>query len=176
MTFDIDANGIVNVSAKDKGTGKEQKITISNTTSMSKEEVEKAVQDAEKYAAEDKKRREEIDAKNEAENVVYSAEKLVSDNGDKIEEADKNELNQKIASLKDVIAGGNIDAMKLSKEDLQKTMYAVSEKLYKAGAQAGPDAAAGDAGAGSAPQQDADGNTVYDAEFKDVDEKKDDNK
>ena len=176
VTFDIDANGIVNVSAKDKGTGKEQKITISNTTSMSKEEVEKAVQDAEKYAAEDKKRREEIDAKNEAENVVYSAEKLVSDNGDKIEEADKNELNQKIASLKDVIAGGNIDAMKLSKEDLQKTMYAVSEKLYKAGAQAGPDAAAGDAGAGSAPQQDADGNTVYDAEFKDVDEKKDDNK
>ena len=176
VTFDIDANGIVNVSAKDKGTGKEQKITISNTTSMSKEEVEKAVQDAEKYAAEDKKRREEIDAKNEAENVVYSAEKLVSDNGDKIEEADKNERNQKIASLKDVIAGGNIDAMKLSKEDLQKTMYAVSEKLYKAGAQAGPDAAAGDAGAGSAPQQDADGNTVYDAEFKDVDEKKDDNK
>lgn len=162
VTFDIDANGIVNVSAKDKGTGKEQKITISNSTSMSKEDVEKAVQDAEKYAEEDKKRREEIDAKNEAENLVYSAEKLIADSGDKIEQADKDELNQKIATLKETIAGGNADAIKLGKEDLQKTVYAVSEKLYK---QAGPDAAQG------APQQDADGNTVYDAEYKDVDDK-----
>ncbi len=162
VTFDIDANGIVNVSAKDKGTGKEQKITISNSTSMSKEDVEKAVQDAEKFAEEDKKRREEIDAKNEAENLVYSAEKLIADSGDKIEQADKDELNQKIATLKETIAGGNADAIKLGKEDLQKTVYAVSEKLYK---QAGPDAAQG------APQQDADGNTVYDAEYKDVDDK-----
>ena len=162
VTFDIDANGIVNVSAKDKGTGKEQKITISNSTSMSKEDVEKAVQDAEKYGEEDKKRREEIDAKNEAENLVYSAEKLIADSGDKIEQADKDELNQKIATLKETIAGGNADAIKLGKEDLQKTVYAVSEKLYK---QAGPDAAQG------APQQDADGNTVYDAEYKDVDDK-----
>ncbi|MCI9575542.1 MAG: molecular chaperone DnaK [Clostridiales bacterium] len=167
VTFDIDANGIVNVSAKDKGTGKEQKITISNSTSMSKEEVEKAVQDAEKFAEEDKKRREEIDVKNEAENLVYSAEKLVADSGDKIEEADKNELNQKIATMKDTISGGNIDAIKLGKEDLQKTIYAVSEKLYKQAPQ--------DAAPGAEPQQTADGNTVYDAEYKDVDEKKDDN-
>lgn len=167
VTFDIDANGIVNVSAKDKGTGKEQKITISNSTSMSKEEVEKAVQDAEKFAEEDKKRREEIDVKNEAENLVYSAEKLVADSGDKIEEADKNELNQKIATMKDTISGGNIDAIKLGKEDLQKTIYAVSEKLYKQAPQ--------DAAPGAEPQQTPDGNTVYDAEYKDVDEKKDDN-
>ena len=167
VTFEIDANGIVNVSAKDKGTGKEQKITISNSTSMSKEEVEKAVQDAEKFAEEDKKRREEIDVKNEAENLVYSAEKLVADSGDKIEEADKNELNQKIATMKDTISGGNIDAIKLGKEDLQKTIYAVSEKLYKQAPQ--------DAAPGAEPQQTADGNTVYDAEYKDVDEKKDDN-
>lgn len=162
VTFDIDANGIVNVSAKDKGTGKEQKITISNSTSMSKEEVEKAVQDAEKFAAEDKKRREEIDAKNEAENLVYSAEKLVADSGDKIDESDKNELNQKIATLKETIAGGNVDAIQLGKEDLQKTVYAVSEKLYK---QAAPQDAQ--------PQPDADGNNVYDAEYKDVDDKQD---
>ena len=168
VTFDIDANGIVNVSAKDKGTGKEQKITISNSTSMSKEEVEKAVQDAEKFAEEDKKRREEIDVKNEAENLVYSAEKLVADSGDKIEEADKNELNQKIATMKETISGGNMEAIKLGKEDLQKTIYAVSEKLYK---QAPQDAAPG----AQDPQQTADGNTVYDAEYKDVDEKKDDN-
>ena len=168
VTFDIDANGIVNVSAKDKGTGKEQKITISNSTSMSKEEVEKAVQDAEKFAEEDKKRREEIDVKNEAENLVYSAEKLVADSGDKIEEADKNELNQKIATMKETISGGNMEAIKLGKEDLQKTIYAVSEKLYK---QAPQDGAPG----AQDPQQTADGNTVYDAEYKDVDEKKDDN-
>ena len=96
VTFDIDANGIVNVSAKDMATGKEQKITISSSTNMSKEEVEKAVQDAEKYAAEDKKKREEVDAKNEAENLCFSAEKVIKDAGDKIDEADKNDINQKM--------------------------------------------------------------------------------
>ena len=95
VTFDIDANGIVNVSAKDLGTGKEQKITISNSTSMSKEDIDKAVKEAEQFAAEDKKRREAVDAKNEAENIVYQAEKLVSESGDKIPEADKNAINTK---------------------------------------------------------------------------------
>ena len=111
VTFDIDANGIVNVSAKDMATGKEQKITISSSTNMSKEEVEKAVQDAEKYAAEDKKKREEVDAKNEAENLCFSAEKVIKDAGDKIDEADKNDINQKIATLRETISGGNVDAI-----------------------------------------------------------------
>jgi molecular chaperone DnaK len=164
VTFDIDANGIVNVSAVDKGTGKSQHITISNSTSMSKEDVERAVQEAEKFAEEDKKRRETVEAKNEAENLVYAAEKLISDNGDKIDEADKNELNTKIATLKETISGDNSDAMNLAKEDLQKTVYGISEKLYQAAQAAAPADGAG------APTQDADGNNVYDAEYKDVDD------
>jgi molecular chaperone DnaK len=164
VTFDIDANGIVNVSAVDKGTGKSQHITISNSTSMSKEDVERAVQEAEKFAEEDKKRRETVEAKNEAENLVYAAEKLINENGDKIDDAEKNELNQKIATLKEAIAGDNSDAMNLAKEDLQKTVYGISEKLYQAAQAAAPTQDAG------APTQDADGNNVYDAEYKDVDD------
>ena len=171
VTFDIDANGIVNVSAKDMATGKEQKITISSSTNMSKEEVEKAVQDAEKYAAEDKKKREEVDAKNEAENLCFSAEKVIKDAGDKIDEADKNDINQKIATLRETISGGNVDAMKLGTEDLQKAVYAVSEKLYKNQAgQANP------ADNTTPPAGDANGadGQVYDADFKDVDSDKKD--
>ncbi len=171
VTFDIDANGIVNVSAKDMATGKEQKITISSSTNMSKEEVEKAVQDAEKYAAEDKKKREEVDAKNEAENLCFSAEKVIKDAGDKIDEADKNDINQKIATLRETISGGNTDAIKLGTEDLQKAVYAVSEKLYKNQAgQANP------ADNTTPPAGDANGagGQVYDADFKDVDSDKKD--
>ena len=171
VTFDIDANGIVNVSAKDMATGKEQKITISSSTNMSKEEVEKAVQDAEKYAAEDKKKREEVDAKNEAENLCFSAEKVIKDAGDKIDEADKNDINQKIATLRETISGGNVDAIKLGTEDLQKAVYAVSEKLYKNQAgQANP------ADNTTPPAGDASGadGQVYDADFKDVDSDKKD--
>ncbi len=170
VTFDIDANGIVNVSAKDMATGKEQKITISSSTNMSKEEVEKAVQDAEKYAAEDKKKREEVDAKNEAENLCFSAEKVIKDAGDKIDEADKNDINQKIATLRETISGGNVDAIKLGTEDLQKAVYAVSEKLYKNQAgQANP-------ADNTPPAGDANGadGQVYDADFKDVDSDKKD--
>ena len=171
VTFDIDANGIVNVSAKDMATGKEQKITISSSTNMSKEEVEKAVQDAEKYAAEDKKKREEVDAKNEAENLCFSAEKVIKDAGDKIDEADKNDINQKIATLRETISGGNVDAIKLGTEDLQKAVYAVSEKLYKNQAgQANP------ADNTTPPAGDANGadGQVYDADFEDVDSDKKD--
>ncbi len=173
VTFDIDANGIVNVSAKDMATGKEQKITISSSTNMSKEEVEKAVQDAEKYAAEDKKKREEVDAKNEAENLCFSAEKVIKDAGDKIDEADKNDLNQKIATLRETISGGNTEALQLGTEDLQKAVYAASEKVYKAeGGQ--PNPADGTAPpAGGADGNSADGQ-VYDADFKDVDSDKKD--
>ncbi len=104
VTFDIDANGIVNVSAKDLGTGKEQKITISSSTNMSKEDIDKAVKDAEQYAAEDKKRREEVDAKNEAENLAYQAEKLVNESGDKLADSDKSAINTKVAAVKDAIS------------------------------------------------------------------------
>lgn len=167
VTFDIDANGIVNVSAKDLATGKEQHITISSSSNMSKDDINKAVQDAEKFAAEDKKRREEVDAKNEAENLCYSVEKLIKDSGDKMDAADKTDLEAKAASVKEAISANNIDDMKSRTEELQKALYAASEKMYKAAAPQEGAAPAGDAGA---PAQDANGNPVYDAEYKDVDE------
>lgn len=177
VTFDIDANGIVNVSAKDLGTGKEQKITISSSTNMSKEDIEKAVKDAEQYAAEDKKRREEVDAKNEAENLCYQAEKLVKDSGDKLSEEDKNAINTKVSAAKAAIEQNNTDAIKAATEDMQKTVYEISAKLYQ---QANPQGAgAPDMGnMGGNPTDNAqqnnggnggnDGN-VYDADFKDAD-------
>ena len=177
VTFDIDANGIVNVSAKDLGTGKEQKITISSSTNMSKEDIEKAVKDAEQYAAEDKKRREEVDAKNEAENLCYQAEKLVKDSGDKLSEEDKNAINTKVSAAKAAIEQNNTDAIKAATEDMQKTVYEISAKLYQ---QANPQGAgAPDMGTmGGNPADNAqqsnggnggnDGN-VYDADFKDAD-------
>jgi molecular chaperone DnaK len=165
VSFDIDANGIVNVSAKDLGTGKEQKITITSSTNMSKDDINQAVQNAEKFAAEDKKRREEVDQKNEAENMCYAVEKLLKDSGDKIDEADKTDLNTKVASLKEAITANNAGDMKTKSEELQKAMFAVSEKLYKAAAPQQP--AQGEA---SAPAQDPNGNPVYDAEYKDVDD------
>ena len=177
VTFDIDANGIVNVSAKDLGTGKEQKITISSSTNMSKEDIEKAVKDAEQYAAEDKKRREEVDAKNEAENLCYQAEKLVKDSGDKLSEEDKNAINTKVSAAKAAIEQNNADAIKAATEDMQKTVYEISAKLYQ---QANPQGAgAPDMGnMGGNPTDNAqqnnggnggnDGN-VYDADFKDAD-------
>ncbi len=165
VSFDIDANGIVNVSAKDLGTGKEQKITISSSSNMSKDDINKAVQDAEKFAAEDKKHREEIDQKNEAENLCYAVEKLLKDNGDKIDEADKTDLNAKVASLKEAISANTVDDMKAKSEELQKAMYAVSEKMYKNAAPQQP--VQGEPGAAA---QDANGNPVYNAEYKDVDD------
>ncbi len=170
VTFDIDANGIVNVSAKDLGTGKEQKITISSSTNMSKEDIDKAVKDAEQYAAEDKKRREEVDAKNEAENLAYQAEKLVNENGDKLADADKNNLNTKTAALKEAITKNDIGLINTAKDDLQKALYEISAKLYQQAApQGNPAQGAPDMGA-QQPGGASDGNPdVYDADFKDVD-------
>lgn len=170
VTFDIDANGIVNVSAKDLGTGKEQKIQIQNSTSMSKDDIDKAVKEAEQYAAEDKKRREEVDAKNEAENLVYQAEKLVNESGDKISEDEKSTINTKCAAVKDAITKNDKSMIDAAKEDLQKAVYEVSAKLYQ---QANPQGAQGAAPQGD-PQQGAQGGSngdpnVYDADFKDVD-------
>ena len=171
VTFDIDANGIVNVSAKDLGTGKEQHITISSSSNMSKEDIDKAVKDAEKYAEEDKKRREDVDEKNAAEQMVYAAEKLLKDSGDKIDSSDKTEIESKINAVKEASKGNDVSDIKAKAEELQKAVYAASEKLYRANASQGQGGAAGAAGgAAGTPHTDANGNTVYDAEYKDVDD------
>ena len=171
VTFDIDANGIVNVSAKDLGTGKEQHITISSSSNMSKEDIDKAVKAAEQFAEEDKKRREEVEMKNNAENMCYSADKLISDNGDKLDEADKNELNSKSAALRSAIQSGTTETIKAGMDDLQKAMYAVSEKLYKASApqdQQPPYGGAPGAGPQAGGEQGGANGDVYDADYKDV--------
>jgi len=174
VTFDIDANGIVNVSAKDLGTGKEQKITISSSSNMSKEDIDRAVKEAAKYESEDKKHREEIDKKNEAENLCYAVEKLIKDNGGKISDSEKTDLNSKVSALRAAISANNLDDIKSKSDDLQKAMYSVSEKLYKnaapqQGPQAGPQAGPQQPNGGAA--KDANGNTVYNAEYRDVDDK-----
>ena len=169
VSFDIDANGIVNVSAKDLGTGKEQHITISSSSNMSKEDIDKAVREAEQFAAEDKKRREEVDAKNAAENLCYTVEKLITDSGDKMDAADKSDLEAKVKVLKDAVAANNMDTIKSASDDLQKAMYAVSEKLYKAAAPQGQPVDPTQQAPGAAPENNG---NVYDADFKDVDDNK----
>ena len=174
VTFDIDANGIVNVSAKDLGTGKEQKITISNSTSMSKEDIDKAVKEAEQFAAEDKKRREAVDAKNEAENIVYQAEKLVSESGDKIPDGDKNAINTKVAALKEAISKDDAALIGTAKEDLQKTLNDAAAKLYQQAAPQGgaPDMNGAQPNGGNPTGNNGGDPNVYDADFTDVDDNK----
>ena len=142
VTFDIDANGIVHVSAKDLGTGKEQSISITASSNMSKEDIEKAVQDAEKFAEEDKKRREEVDTRNEADQMVYQCEKILSEEGAKFDESDKSELQSKIDALKNALNGQDINLIKNEKDALTQAFYKISEKLYQQanpqGAQGGP--------------------------------------
>ena len=168
VTFDIDANGIVNVSAKDLGTGAQQQITISNTSNMSKDDIDKAVKEAEQYAAEDKKRREEVDTKNEAEQVAYQAEKLISDNGDKLAEDDKNTLNTKIAAVKDAITKNDTDLIKAAKDDLMKSLQDIGAKMYQ---QAAPQQGAPQPDPNMTQDANQGGNdgNVYDADYKDVD-------
>ncbi len=168
VTFDIDANGIVNVSAKDLGTGAEQKITISSSTNMSKDDIDKAVKEAEQYAAEDKKRREEVDAKNEAENLCYQVDKLINENGDKISEEDKTSLNTKSAAVKEAISKNDMALVKTAKEALEKELQSVGSKIYQQAAaqqQAQPNPNQG----GDVPPTGGNDGNVYDADFKDVD-------
>ncbi|MCR5207134.1 MAG: molecular chaperone DnaK [Eubacterium sp.] len=136
VTFDIDANGIVHVSAKDLGTGKEQNISITASSNMSKEDIEKAVRDAEQYAEEDKKRKEKVDLRNSAEQIAYQTESLLSENGDKFSADDKSALETKLAALKEAISNDNDDAIKSAQEDLTNKFYEVSQKLYQAAQQA----------------------------------------
>ncbi len=143
VTFDIDANGIVNVTAQDKGTGKEQHITITSSTNMSKEDIEKAVKDAEKFAEEDKKQKEAVDTKNQAESLIFQTEKTLGELGDKVTEEEKAPINEKLEALKNVVNSGNTEQIKTASEELSKAFYAISEKLYQqAQAAAGAEGAA----------------------------------
>ncbi len=145
VTFDIDANGIVNVTATDKGTGKEQHITITSSTNMSQEDIDRAVKDAEKFAEEDKKQKEAVDVKNHAETLIFQSEKALSEMGDKIADADKAPVNAALDKLKETVKGNDTEAIKADTEALEKAFYAISEQLYKqAGAQGfDPNAATG---------------------------------
>ena len=162
VTFDIDANGIVNVSAKDKGTGKEQHITITSSTNMSKEDIEKAVNEAAKYAEEDKKAKEAVEIKNKAEALVFQSEKSLNELGDKLDAGEKADIQSAIDKLKETVKGDNIEAIKADTEALEKSFYAVSEKLYRA--------AGADQGAGAGPEQGPDG-TYYNTDFEDKTDK-----
>ena len=161
VTFDIDANGIVNVSAKDLGTGKEQKITITSQTTMSKEEVDKAVKEAEMYAEEDKKRREEVDTRNQAEQLVYQSEKTLGEIGDKLPEDEKTPVKEQVEKVKESLKGTDAAAIKAESEELTKRFYALSEKLYKQTG-AAPDGTAPNDGAQAAGP---DENGYYDANY-----------
>ena len=164
VTFDIDANGIVNVSAKDLGTGKEQHITITSSTNMSKEDIDRAVKEAEQYAAEDARIKEAVETRNAGDQMVYQAEKTLSDMGDKIPADDKSKVQSGIDKLKEALKGEDTAAIKAATEELQQAFYAVSEKLYQqaGGQQAGPDMG-GQASGG-------DGQQYYDADYKVVDD------
>ena len=169
VTFDIDANGIVNVSAKDLGTGKEQHITITSSSNMSKEDIEKAVKEAEQYAAQDKKLKEEVEVRNQADQMVYQSEKTLADMGDKIPADEKAKVQGGIDKLKETLKGQDTAAIKAATEELTQAFYAVSEKLYQQanpqGAQGGAQQAGPDASQGGAA-----GGQYYDADYKVVDE------
>ncbi len=168
VTFDIDANGIVNVSAKDLGTGAEQKITITASSNLTEDDIKKAVKDAEEFAAQDKKAKEAIDIKNEADSAVYQSEKLVKDLGDKVEASDKSDIEAAIQKVKDAISANNTDDMKRTTEELQQAFYKVSEKIYKQN----PGAAGADPGQAGGAQNGGD-DTVVDADYTVVDDDND---
>ena len=168
VTFDIDANGIVHVSAKDLGTGKEQHITITSSTSMSKEDIDKAVKEAEQYAEADKKQREEVDIRNGADQMIFQTEKTLKDLDGKIDAADKSELETKLNALKEAVKSSNLDDIKAKQEDLQKKFYDVSAKLYQnvnpQGGQPGPDMNQNNGGNDNGQNNDG----FVDADFKEV--------
>ena len=167
VTFDIDANGIVHVSAKDLGSGKEQSITITASTNMSKEDIEKSVREAEQFAAEDKKRREEVDVRNGADQMVFQTEKTLNELGDKVDASKKAEVEAKLNELKEALKGTDIEAIKAKQEEVQKAFYAISEELYK-NAQSSGAAGASGAEAGSAGSAGKPDDGVVDADFKEV--------
>ena len=172
VTFDIDANGIVNVSAKDLGTGKEQHITITSSSNMSKEDIEKAVKEAEQYAAEDAKVKEKVEVRNQADQMVYQAEKTLSEVGDKVPESEKAPIQAGIDKLKETLKGEDTDAIKAATEELTQAFYKMSEKLY----QQQPQQPGADAGAQPGADAGAQGGQYYDADYKVVDDDDQNNK
>lgn len=172
VTFDIDANGIVHVSAQDKGTGKEQHITISSSTNMNKDEIERAVKDAEKYAEEDKKRREEVDARNTADQMVFTSEKTLSELGDKVSVDDKKNVEDKINAVKEALKGTDIAKIKSAQDELSKSMYEVTSKIYQTsgGASQGTNSEA-DSGSGNSESGD-----IHDAQYREVNDDDSDKK
>ena len=168
VTFDIDANGIVHVSAKDLGTGKEQQITITSSTNMSKDDIDKAVKEAEAFAAEDKKAREAVDIRNGADQMIFQSEKTLGEIGDKVDASEKAELQSKIDALKESLKGSDIEDIKAKQEELQKVFYSVSEKLYQQAAQAQQQNPGASAGPDMGGSSNGDPNVV-DADYKEVD-------
>ena len=167
VTFDIDANGIVNVSAKDLGTGKEQHITITSSTNMSKEDIDKAVREAEQFAAEDAKRKEEVEVRNQADQMVYQTEKTLEELGDKVEASDKANVEAALNKAKEALKGTDTAAIKTATEELGKVFYPITEKLYAQQAQAGqPGPDMGGAAPGATPGGDP---NVVDADYEVVD-------
>ncbi len=160
VTFDIDANGIVNVSASDKGTGKEQHITITASSNLSKDDIEKAVREAEQYAAEDKARKDEVDARNAADQMIYQSEKTLEELGDKVTEAEKAPIQEAVEKLRTTLNGSDVEAIKSATEEVQKAFYSISEKLYQ------QQAAEAGAQPGAAPNDDG----VVDADYEVVDD------
>ena len=168
VTFDIDANGIVHVSAKDLGTGKEQQISITASSNMSKEDIDKAVKEAEQFAEEDKKKREAVDLRNNADQMVYQTEKLLSEEGDKFSADDKSTLQTKVDTLKEALKGDNLDSIKTAQEDLQNKFYEVSQKLYQQAQANGADPNA--ANANYNPNANAGDQGYTDADYTEVDD------
>ncbi|MBQ2118729.1 MAG: Hsp70 family protein, partial [Clostridia bacterium] len=174
VTFDIDANGIVNVTAQDKGTGKEQHITITSSSNMSKEDIDRAVKEAEKFAESDKKQKEAAETKNKADSLIYQSEKTLEEMGDKVSEADKAPVREAIDKLKKSMENGTSEEIKADSDALEKAFYAISEKLYQQQQAAGgqgagfdPNAGAGfNANAGAGANGGGD-DTVYNADFED---------
>ncbi|MDM8239089.1 molecular chaperone DnaK [Pseudoflavonifractor phocaeensis] len=174
VTFDIDANGIVNVSAKDLGTGKEQHITITSSTNMSKDDIDKAVREAEQFAAEDKKQREAADTRNQADQMVFQTEKALEEMGGKMDAGDRSNIESALGKLKETMKGSDTEAIKNATEELQKAFYAVSEKLYQQqGGQAGPGPDMGGANFGGGQTGGSNGgDDVVDADYTVVDDDK----
>ncbi|HIS51687.1 MAG TPA: molecular chaperone DnaK, partial [Candidatus Onthomonas avicola] len=171
VTFDIDANGIVNVSAQDKGTGKSQNITITSSSNLSKEDIDRAVREAEQYAAEDAKRKEAVDTRNTGDQLVYQTEQALSELGDKISANEKSEVESKLNALKDALKGDDVAAIKSATDELQKAFYDISAKLYQQqGGQQGAPGADPNASAGGSGDNGAGGQDYYDADYEVVDD------
>jgi molecular chaperone DnaK len=174
VTFDIDANGIAHVSAKDLGTGNEQKVTITASTNLSDSEIDKAVKEAEKYAAEDKRKKEEVETRNSADSMVYQSEKTLKDLGDKLSSEDKAKIEAEITKVKDALKGTDTEQIKKATETLTQAFYDISSKIYQQnpGAQGGPNPGAGPGGGQQAGNNPGGQDNVYDADYKVVDDDK----